>query len=67
MLPLRSRKLKKYDPIVILHSSIPDAEFWDSRIGIFPEVYFYHGSQVYDLHKLHLDAASNVSKIIDEN
>lgn len=59
LLPLRSKRLSKIIPVVILYPQLPDLHIWDS-IGIFPDVYIVLGNLVHDLQRVNVHFASKI-------
>jgi hypothetical protein len=61
IMPLRSKCLSKYPPIVILNEEAPTEKQW-AQIAFFPEIYFVYGSALNDadLHRVNIKKASKV-------
>jgi hypothetical protein len=61
IMPLRSKCLSKYPPIVILNEEAPTEKQW-AQIAFFPEIYFVNGSALNDadLHRCNIKKASKV-------
>ena len=61
VLPLRSKYLGKYPPIVILHSKEPTEKQW-TQIAYFPEIYYVKGTAMNkkDLFRANIMKASKV-------
>ena len=61
VMPLRSKYLKKYPTIVILHDQEPTEKQWNS-ISYFPEIYFVNGTALSrkDLKRANIMQASKV-------
>ena len=61
IMPLRSKCLSRYPPIVILNDEAPSEKQWN-QIAFFPEIYFVQGNALNesDLHRVNIKKASKV-------